>query len=122
MGEPRAAASTHSPDVDFHPPRKPSAHSAGRPSLPPELARSHPVRVLFAEGQMADIEHIAKAWGVPKATALYGMVSQFLRLIRDKRGDTLPADLDVSQACRLFLASLPNENPAPKPCSCSLKK
>ena len=51
---------------------------SGRKKLPPEVARSHAVRIMFTEGQYQDLEHIAEAWGVGTATVVFAFTAKEL--------------------------------------------
>ncbi len=56
--------------------------TSGRKKLPPEVARSEPVRLLFTQGQAEDLKTIADAWGVGMATVCFAFVAKELAEIR----------------------------------------
>ena len=77
---------------------------SGRIPLPPELVRKHGVRVYLQEGEHADLLYIAEGWGVPPATAAYGMVATFLSGGRQRSLDLGPAGLKIAASSRILAA------------------
>ena len=78
-----------------------------RTTLPSPIVRSIEIRALYNEAQAADLESIAISWGVPLQTAVYGIVSTFLKRCRGSAAEQLRGDRMVEQACHEYLTAIP---------------
>ncbi len=78
--------------------------NSGRIAVPDELRRSETIRLQITVGDKADLEHIARGWGVPLSTAAYAMVATELA---SARGHSLSASIftvEVMASVRLLAA------------------
>ena len=73
----------------------------GRKRLPPEVARNYAVRVMFTEGQAADLEHIAKSWGCGVATVVFALTAGELAEARKMMFSTEILGMEFASAVRL---------------------
>ena len=82
----------------------PAQPGSGRKRLPPEVARSQPIRLLVTQGQREDLQTIADEWGVGAATVVFAFVAKELAEIRRMQLVLDPLGLSTVAAMRMLEA------------------
>ncbi len=82
----------------------PAQPGSGRKKLPPEVARSEPIRLLVTQGQREDLQEIADGWGVGAATVVFAFVIKELAEIRRMQLVLDPLGVKTVSAMRMLEA------------------
>ncbi len=90
---------------------------AGRVPGPPKLRRSEGLRITFRQSELHDLEEIAEAWELPKATVAWAMVHSELQKCRRRAPNLGEAGLAIAAAARVLGRQIERADPAGSPSS-----